>query len=43
MNVGCPLHMDLGRKNDLEEVEVKCLYPASGGYLSYLGVREFDL
>lgn len=27
-------------ENDPEEGEVKSSYPASGGYLSYLGVRE---
>lgn len=42
MKVGSPSHMYLG-KNELEEVVVKSFYPAIGGYLSYLGVREIDL
>lgn len=30
-------------ENYLEEVEVKSSYPGGSGYLSYFGVREFDL
>lgn len=37
------LHTCTLGKNELEEVVVKSFYPAIGGHLSYLGVREIDL